>query len=197
MSRKFTHLMHLARRIISSAAILLIAAHLVACADGAPGSDLATVTPQAAVASTATMGEQRHPDILDVTLARSNDGAFTVTVTVSSPYDTPERYADAWRVLTPDGAVLAVRELTHDHAAEQPFTRSLSGVHIPADVTAITVQGRDLVYGYGGRTVTVEVAHDDQVGIPAAPSHAVLVSTLEEYTSRGLTDQHPDGNRPA
>lgn len=155
-------MLHVARRSIASAVILLSAALMVACADGAPGTAPAAVTPPVAVESTtAPIEEQRYPDILDVTLTRSDDGAFTVTVTVSSPYDTPERYADAWRVLAPDGAVLAVRELTHDHAAEQPFTRSLGGVQIPADVTAVTVEGRDLVYGYGGRTVTVSVPHDE------------------------------------
>jgi hypothetical protein len=151
----------MARRRIFSAVILLSAALVVACADRAPGAAPATVTPPVAVESTTAPPEaQRYPDILDVTLTRSDDGTFTVTVTVSSPYDTPERYADAWRVLSPDGAVLAVRELTHDHASEQPFTRSLGGVQIPADVTAVTVEGRDLVNGYGGRTVTVAVPHD-------------------------------------
>ncbi len=42
-------------------------------------------------------------------------------------------------------------------ATEQPFTRSLSGVEIPADVTTVTVEGRDLVNGWGGGTQTVTV----------------------------------------
>ena len=35
---------------------------------------------------------------------------------------------DAWRVLDPDGNELGVRILTHDHANEQPFTRSQGGI---------------------------------------------------------------------
>jgi hypothetical protein len=35
---------------------------------------------------------------------------------------------------------------------------------LPSDVSAITVQGRDLVYGYGGRTVTVPVPHGKPAG---------------------------------
>lgn len=77
--------------------------------------------------------------------------------TISSPYDSPDRYADAFRVLAPDGTVLGVRELLHDHANEQPFTRSLDDVRIPDDVDRVTVEGRDLANGWGGDTVTVTV----------------------------------------
>ena len=89
-----------------------------------------------------------------------DDGTWTVSVTMSSPYDTPERYADAWRVLDEQGAELGVRELAHDHGAEQPFTRSLTGVSIPVGVESITVEGRDQRNGWGGATVTVTVPDD-------------------------------------
>lgn len=101
--------------------------------------------------------EQRYPDVLDVVLTPQNDGTFDVAVMLSSPYDSASRYADAWRVLAPDGSVLGERILLHDHANEQPFTRSLSGVTIPEDVTEVTVEGRDQEYGYGGKTVTLQV----------------------------------------
>ncbi len=88
-------------------------------------------------------------------MSRADDGTWRFDVTLSSPYDTPERYADAWRILAPDGAELGVRVLAHDHQFEQPFTRSLSGVAIPSDVTTVTVQGRDQRNGWGGATVEV------------------------------------------
>lgn len=78
---------------------------------------------------------------------------------MSSPYDTPERYADGWRVLAPDGSELGTHTLLHDHAGEQPFTRTQSGVEIPTDVTEVTIEGRDQEYGFGGETVTVTVPH--------------------------------------
>ena len=55
------------------------------------------------------------------------------------------------------GVERGVRILTHDHANEQPFTRSLSGVRIPAGVRGVRVQGRDQVSGWGGRTVEVDL----------------------------------------
>jgi hypothetical protein len=97
------------------------------------------------------------PAVLGADAVLTADGTWRISATLSSPYDSPERYADAWRVLDPDGAELAVRVLVHDHATEQPFTRSLSGVEIPTDVTEITIEGRDLVNGWGGPTVQLEL----------------------------------------
>ena len=101
--------------------------------------------------------EVLHPDVLKVSVDSEPGGTYVVVATLSSPYDTPERYADAWRVLAPEGTVLGIRELAHDHQAEQPFTRSLSGVAIPADVTEVIVEGRDQVSGWGGQTARAAV----------------------------------------
>mgnify|MGYP000362595925 CR=1 FL=1 len=100
---------------------------------------------------------QEFPDVVTVELAETDPGTYDVSVTVSSPYDSPERYADGWRVLAPDGTVLGEHELLHDHAGEQPFTRTQTGLEIPADVAEVTVEGRDLANGYGGATTTVDV----------------------------------------
>lgn len=129
-----------------------------ACSADSPASTPSTSTPATATAA-ATDAEvsQRFPDVLDAVLTATGDGIVDVTVTMSSPYDTPGRYADGWRVLAPDGTPLAVHTLAHDHAGEQPFTRTQSGVPIPDGVDRVTVEGRDQQYGYGGRTVTVDV----------------------------------------
>ena len=97
------------------------------------------------------------PNVLAVESGQADDGSWTFSVTLGSPYDTPEQYADAWRVLGPDGAELGFRGLTHDHANEQPFTRSQNGIVIPDDVDNVTIQGRDLVNGWGGDTLDHEL----------------------------------------
>ena len=102
-------------------------------------------------------GEQRHPDVVSVKAKPAGGDRFDFDVTVSSPYDTPQRYADAFRVTTLKGAVLGERILLHDHSSEQPFTRDLYGVNIPAGVRTVRVQARDMKHGYGGRTVDVTV----------------------------------------
>jgi hypothetical protein len=100
--------------------------------------------------------EQRFPDVLEVVVRQASDGAFDFDVTVSSPYDTPERYADGFRVTTTGGRVLGERTLWHDHQNEQPFTRDLHGVAIPPDIQRVLVQARDRQYGYGGKAVEVD-----------------------------------------
>ena len=101
--------------------------------------------------------EELFPDVLAVKIDEDADGTYTFHVTLSSPYDTPDRYADAWRVLSPEEEELGVRILRHDHATEQPFTRSLRGVLIPSEVERVEVQGRDQVSGWGGKTVEIAV----------------------------------------
>ncbi|OBA54420.1 hypothetical protein [Corynebacterium sp. EPI-003-04-2554_SCH2473622] len=98
--------------------------------------------------------DQKYPDILEAELSGS-DGEYRISVTVSSPYDSPERYADGWRVLDEDGTVLAEHGL--GHANEQPFTRSRGPFEIPDNVNEVTVEGHDQEHGYGGKTVTIEV----------------------------------------
>ena len=48
-------------------------------------------------------------------------------------------------------------ELLHDHAGEQPFTRSLEGLEIAGGVQRITVHCRDLEQAGVVGTATVEV----------------------------------------
>lgn len=101
--------------------------------------------------------EELFPDVVGATAEQGADGTWTFSATLSSPYDTPDRYADAWRVIGPDGEVYGTRELGHDHANEQPFTRSQSGIVVPDGVTTVTVEGRDQISGWGGATVDVEL----------------------------------------
>lgn len=114
--------------------------------------------PQSVTASTVhETSTDDFPDILAAQATPDGDGTWRFDVTVSSTYDTPQRYADAWRVVGPDGAELGIRVLTHDHANEQPFTRSQSGIAIPADITQVTVEGRDQANGWGGGSLVVDL----------------------------------------
>ncbi len=99
----------------------------------------------------------RFPEIIGVQLVSSGDRVYDVVVSISSPYDSPERYADGWRVLDEEDNVLGTHTLMHDHANEQPFTRTQPGLEIPEGVRTITVEGRDLVNGYGGGTLSIDI----------------------------------------
>jgi hypothetical protein len=93
-------------------------------------------------------------DVVGVEASQSG-GSWRFDVAVRHADTGWEHYADSWRVVGPDGTVYGTRVLVHPHVDEQPFTRSLSGVSIPEDVTTVTVEAHDSVHEYGG--VTMEV----------------------------------------
>lgn len=95
----------------------------------------------------------KFPDIIAVKITPKADNRFDFDVTMSSPYDSPSRYADAFRVLDPNGGVLGERILLHDHADEQPFTRELTNIRIAPEISRIIVEGRDQKSGYGGKKI--------------------------------------------
>ncbi len=107
---------------------------------------------------------QANADVLHVRALQARDGSWTFYVTVEHPDTGWEDYADGWDVVTPDGTVLKpdpdspfTRLLLHPHEAEQPFTRSQSGIVIPEGVTQVQVRAHDLADGFGGREVLVDL----------------------------------------
>ena len=116
---------------------------------------LAVGLPAAHAQSAASAQPVLFPNVISVKVRAAGSGVFDFDVTVSSPYDTPQRYADGFRVTAPGGQVLGERTLWHDHQHEQPFTRDLHGVKIAPAIRTVVVQARDQVSGYGGRAVTL------------------------------------------
>jgi hypothetical protein len=101
---------------------------------------------------------QASPADVVAATADCADHVCSFAVTVRHADEGWSHYADAWEVLALDGRVLATRKLEHPHVDEQPFTRELRGVAMPADVTTVRIRAHDSVTGYGGREVTVSIA---------------------------------------
>ena len=96
-------------------------------------------------------------DVLKVDVKGVGSDVFKFSVTVRHDDTGWDHYADKWDVVASDGTVLATRILYHPHVNEQPFTRNLGGVAVPAGISAVTVQAHDSVHGYGGKTATVRL----------------------------------------
>ncbi len=109
---------------------------------------------------TGTRADQSYPDVVAAAAMETAPGTWRFDVTISSPYDSADRYADGFRVVGRDGTVYGTKELLHDHATEQPFTRSLEGVEIPDGVDSVVVEGHDLVNGWGGASVGVVLSRE-------------------------------------
>lgn len=106
------------------------------------------------VAPVAVAGEA---DVIDVKVRKSAPGVYDFDVTVKSVDKGWAYYADAFEVLAPDGRLLGRRELLHPHESEQPFTRDLYGVKIPAGITEVIVRARHKPKGYDGMTKKVKL----------------------------------------
>ena len=107
------------------------------------------VSPAAALAGEA--------DVVDARATKGAGSAYRFDVTVRHADEGWDHYADAWDVVGPGGAVLGTRTLLHPHETEQPFTRSLGGVKIPAGVTEVTIRAHDSVHKYGGKEFKVNL----------------------------------------
>lgn len=112
----------------------------------------------------AAVSSAADADVLNVRAVQTGSDTWTFHVTVAHPDTGWEDYADGWDVMLPDGSVIKpdpnspfTRLLLHPHENEQPFTRSQSNIVIPPDVTEVTVRAHDIVDGFGGREVIVDL----------------------------------------
>ncbi len=93
--------------------------------------------------------------IVNVEVACSYSCTFSVTLKHGD--EGWQHYANQWDVMTMDDQLLKSRVLYHPHVDEQPFTRSLSGVRIPAGTTEVKIRARDLKHGYSSKQYTVRL----------------------------------------
>lgn len=96
-------------------------------------------------------------DVLAANAVREEGGTYRFDVTVRHDDTGWEHYADRFEVLAPDGTVLGTRILHHPHVEEQPFTRSLTRVMVPADLKQVRIRAGDSVHGTGGAEVTIQL----------------------------------------
>lgn len=97
------------------------------------------------------------PPTIKAVHAEQSNGSWRFDVTISHADTGWDHYADGWRILDPQGNEIGMRQLAHPHVEEQPFTRSLSGVQIPEGVTAVDIQARDNITGWGPALVRVNL----------------------------------------
>lgn len=101
------------------------------------------LTLSAAILSAASADEVK---IVNVDARKTGD-SWTFSVTLRHKDTGWDHYADQWQVFSSSGELLGSRELAHPHVNEQPFTRSLSGVRVPEDVSEVIIRARDNVHG--------------------------------------------------
>ncbi len=103
-------------------------------------------------------------EIVFVSAKLTGENIWSFSVTLEHEETGWEDYADGWDVVLPDGVVIKpdtgdtfTRLLAHPHVNEQPFTRSQSGIVIPAEVDTVFVRAHDLEDGYSSMVVMVDL----------------------------------------
>lgn len=94
--------------------------------------------------------------IVYATFEKSGDG-WHVSVTLHHHDTGWDHYADQWRIVDANGKEIAKRVLLHPHVGEQPFTRGLGGVHIPAGDEIIFIEAHDKVHGWSPKRLRVDM----------------------------------------
>ncbi|MCB9157586.1 MAG: hypothetical protein H6645_10770 [Caldilineaceae bacterium] len=116
----------------------------------------------AALASAPAVSQEETgaPDIeiLFVHARLSGDNVWSFDVRLNHPDTGWEDYVDGWHVENANGEILGTRILLHPHETEMPFTRSLSGVTIPADATTVYIRTHDLVSGYSSQLLELPIS---------------------------------------
>lgn len=106
-----------------------------------------------AVQSPAVAGEA---DVIKA-VATESGGKYRFDVTIRSNDKGWDYYCDRFEIVSPDGDLLGTRILYHPHETEQPFTRSLGDVAVPAGVKSVLVRASMKPGGEGGETVTIQL----------------------------------------
>lgn len=91
--------------------------------------------------------EAGQTEVVNAVVHQQGADTYRFDVTLRHADTGWDHYANRWDVLGPDGEVLGTRILHHPHVNEQPFTRSLSGVSIPAHVNQVWIRASDSVHG--------------------------------------------------
>ncbi len=140
-----------------------------------PLEEESTAVPTTAAAAPAVTAEstvssaarKANADVVFVLARQETEDSWRFTVTVEHPDLGWDDYADGWDVVLPDGTVVLpdpdspfTRLLLHPHENEQPFTRSQGGISIPPEISTVTVRAHDLVDGFGGQEISLELDSD-------------------------------------
>ncbi|SIS90079.1 hypothetical protein [Neptunomonas antarctica] len=95
--------------------------------------------------------------ILRADFQSAGSESWAVNVTLQHNDEGWDHYADNWRVVDAQGNILGDRVLFHPHVNEQPFTRGINRVQIPAGLTNVYIEAHDKVHGWSEMRLQVDL----------------------------------------
>ncbi len=110
-----------------------------------------------AAANNTAVALANEAGVVSVKVERTGKDIYRFDVTVRHDDEGWSHYADMWKVVLPDGRVAATRVLQHPHVDEQPFTRGMADIEIPAGTDSVFIRVHDSVHHYGGKEAVVKL----------------------------------------
>ena len=93
-----------------------------------------------------------------VSINENPKNTWSFSVTIRHLDEGWNHYADLWIITDPQsGNILGERVLAHPHANEQPFTRSLSGVKLPAGQRYLEFSAKCTLHDFEGARILVDL----------------------------------------
>lgn len=111
----------------------------------------------AVVAGFSQLSLANEVEIVNVYMEKTTSG-WRADVTLKHADTSWEHYADAWRIVDGNGHLYKTRVLFHPHINEQPFTRSLADINIPAEQSTVYVEAHDKKHGWSSQRVKIDLS---------------------------------------
>lgn len=96
-------------------------------------------------------------EILSAAILHQSQNEYLVSVTLQHQDSGWNHYADAWRIVDQQGAILGTRTLMHPHVEEQPFSRALNNVKIDESLITLYIEAHDNVHGWSTNRLKIDL----------------------------------------
>lgn len=111
-------------------------------------------------------------DVIGLSAEELKDDGWVVAPLMLSAYEkltSEEHYCNLVEIRSEDGTVLGSRELQTAHPDEQPFSRRIGEIVLPAGTDTITAIASDSKYGFCGRSLSLKISGNAPAGISSPP----------------------------
>jgi len=107
-----------------------------------------------------TVNQLVHADEVEIVnvYLQESENSWRAEVTLKHADTGWEHYADAWRIVDEQDHLIKTRILYHPHVNEQPFTRSLGNIQIPASTSVVYIEAHDKLHGWSKQRIRVDLS---------------------------------------
>jgi hypothetical protein len=104
----------------------------------------------------------KFAQVTHVVATKKSDQSWCFATSIRHNDQGWEHFSDGWEVLDVEGNQLGFRILAHPHDNEQPFTRNLCDIKIPAAMSKVIVRAKCNKHGFGGKPFVVYLNNDQK-----------------------------------